>query len=133
MILDSIPITSPALVSFARWWSGENNPLCLTCANGWPSLETSPPAAFAVVRTQEFFRQNGSEAAALSGICASCFSRSDLIQRCLDRYRDIWPDLQPINAPVHDAPSGVQRRNIKSIFLLCVLPSPVDPPMPASK
>ena len=95
------------LIEFASNIYQGGRPRCLTCDLTW-LLDTPPPAAFAVMSTSEFFRdRNSSAVEMISGICTSCGSHPDLVQRCLDSYRDIWPKLSA-HVVHHDAPSEVQ-------------------------
>ena len=82
----------------------------LTCQPEWTSFQTSPPAAFAVVRTQKFFRDPSQRSVEIiSGICRSCCAehQDNLIDRCIDIYRQLWPNPQSADG-IHYPPEGVQ-------------------------
>jgi hypothetical protein len=86
-----------------------DRPLCLTCDHAWTDLECEPPAGFAVLRTEEFFRHRGNDGgdvALVSAICSRCGAGADLLARCLQAYRMIWPGLRI--ATIMGAPGGVQ-------------------------
>ncbi len=88
----------------------DERPICLTCDFEWINLRCPPPAAVAVVRTQDFFCDPNADKVLMmvSGICRTCWENhyDDLLERCFERYRKIWPDLR--TADIHEAPVGVQ-------------------------
>ncbi len=86
----------------------DDKPLCLCCDHSWTDLKSPPPAAFAIVRTAPFFAdRNSGTVAMFSAICGDCCARHDLLDRCLARYREIWPQLRADHVH-HDAPTEAQ-------------------------
>ena len=92
------PETFIGLTAFTKGIMDGERPLCLTCDYEWTDLHCPPPAGFAVVRTHDLAFARSKDAVAItSGICRNCCEHERLMERCLDAYRKIWPDLRSVN------------------------------------
>jgi hypothetical protein len=76
-------------------------PLCLLCDFEWRDLRSGPPSELFVVGVH-----GDPEPSMVSGICEKCAEKENLLGRCVENMKRIWPDLRA--ALMVDAPDTVQ-------------------------
>ena len=108
------PSADPQMVeAIVNWMTqvvdGKRQPSCMCCEHRWADTKTDPPQSFAIVMTARDFRpaERQTDTAMVSGICGPCADRPDLIDRCQQFYRTIWPNIK-YHQKVHDMPKGMQ-------------------------
>lgn len=88
-----------AAMGFGRSILEGQCPKCITCEHEWTDLSGDPPRALAIARADGV--TDGK--ALVSGICEACCEEhgSGILDRCIEAYRAIWPDLRCIE-PTHN-------------------------------